>query len=478
MFEPALASKLQSEEHVLSLTMNNPTALKLLAIDDDPQTLSLISDALEDSGLEIITAENPETGFDLFVQARPRVVLLDYVLPRVTGLELLERLLAADPAANVIVITGHYSTESAIEAIQKGACDYLTKPLDFQRLRDRIASVWTEAEIRRKTLLLDQELLEACQFEGIVSRSPLMLEVFARIRRVAPHYKTLLITGATGTGKELVARALHRLSLSQHDRFVAFNCSGLVENLTESELFGYVKGAFTGAMQDRAGLFESADHGTLFLDEVGELSPGAQAKLLRVLQDHQVRRVGSTVSRSVDVRVIAATNRDLRAMVREGKFREDLYYRLAVVEIALPTLASRREDLPLLERYFVQKFAAEYAKPVAGLTRRAQSRMATYPWPGNIRELENVIGNACMMTDSKFLDISDLPERLQGDFNDPLATDDAFLPLEEVQRRHVLRVLEMVGGNKVRAAEILGVGRATIYQLLARIKLEKNKESA
>lgn len=305
-----------------------------------------------------------------------------------------------------------------------------------------------------------------------------MLEVFARIRRVAPHYRTLLITGATGTGKELVARALHRLSASQYDRFVAFNCSGLVENLVESELFVYVKGAFTGAMQDRSGLFESADHGTVFLDEVCELSPGAQAKLLRVLQDHQVRRVGSTVSRSVDVRVIAATNRDLRTMVREGKFREDLYYRLAVVEIALPTLASRREDLPLLERYFVQKFAAEYNKPVAGLTRRAQSRMATYPWPGNIRELENVIGNACMMTEGKFLDIGDLPERLQGEFNDPLAADDAFLPLEEVQRRHILRVLEMVGGNKVRAAEILGVGRATIYQILARIKLEKNKESA
>jgi DNA-binding NtrC family response regulator len=458
--------------------MSKPNALKLLAIDDDPQTLSLIADALEGEGLEILTAEDAEAGFDLFVQTRPRIVLLDFVMPKVSGLQLLERMLACDPAANVVIITGHYSTESAIEAIQKGACDYLTKPLDFQRLRDRIASVWTEAEIRRKTLLLDQELLQACQFEGIVSRSPLMLEVFAKIRRVAPHFKTLLISGATGTGKELVARALHRLSPAQADRFVAFNCSGLVENLAESELFGYVKGAFTGAAQDRAGLFESADHGTIFLDEVGELSPGAQAKLLRVLQDHHVRRVGSSASRSVDVRVIAATNRDLRALVRDGKFREDLYYRLAVVEIVLPSLASRREDLPLLERYFVQKYAAEYNKPVAGLTRRAQGRMATYPWPGNIRELENVIGNACMMTEGKFLDVSDLPERLQGDFNDQLAADDALLSLEEIQRRHILRVLELVGGNKVRAAEILGVGRATIYQLLARIKLEKKEESA
>jgi DNA-binding NtrC family response regulator len=460
------------------VVMNKTIKAKLLAIDDDPQHLMFIADALEEESLEILTAEDPEAGFELFLQARPRIVLLDFVMPRISGMEMLDRMISVDPATNIVVITGHYSTESAIEAIQKGACDYLTKPLDMQRLRTRIASVLTEAEIRRKTLLLDQELLKACQFEGIVSRSPLMLEVFAKIRRVAPHFNTLLITGATGTGKELVARALHRLSPAQPDRFVAFNCSGLVESLTDSELFGYVRGAFTGATQDRIGLLESADRGTIFFDEVGELSPGAQAKLLRVLQDHQVRRVGSSVPRSVNVRVIAATNRDLRGLVREGKFREDLFYRLAVIDIALPTLANRREDLPLLERHFVQKFAAEYKKPVSGLTRRAQSRMATYPWPGNIRELENVIGNACMMTEGKFLDVNDLPERFQGEFNGQLMTDDALLPLEEVERRHVLRVLELVGGNKVRAAEILGIGRATIYQLLARMKLEKNEETA
>jgi len=458
--------------------MDKKTTTRLLAIDDDPQTLILISDALEEEGLEILTAQDAEAGFELFLQVRPRIVLLDFVMPKISGMELLDRMIAADPGTNIIVVTGHYSTESAIEAIQKGACDYLTKPLDMQRLRARIASVLTEAEIRHKTLLLDQQLLQACQFEGIVSRSPLMLDVFAKIRRVAPHFRTLLITGATGTGKELVARALHRLSPAQPDRFVPFNCSGLVESLTDSELFGYVRGAFTGATQDRAGLFESADRGTIFLDEVGELSPGAQAKLLRVTQDHQVRRVGSSVSRPLDVRVIAATNRDLRSLVREGKFREDLYYRLAVIDVALPTLANRREDLPLLERHFVQKFAAEYKKPVAGLTRRAQSRMSTYPWPGNIRELESVIGNACMMAGGKFLDINDLPERFRGEVNDQLMTDDALLPLEEVERRHVLRVLELVGGNKVRAAEILGVGRATIYQLLARMKLEKSEESA
>jgi DNA-binding NtrC family response regulator len=457
--------------------MSDDTQQKLLAIDDDQSSLNLVADALEQEGLEIFTADDGELGFEQFLRQRPKIVLLDYVMPKVSGLEILDRMLAVDPAVNVILITGHYSTESAIQAIQKGACDYLTKPLDLQRLRDRIASVLTEAEIRRKTLQLDQELLKACQFEGIVSRSPLMLEVFARMRRVAPHFKTLLISGPTGTGKELIARALHRLSPAQKDRFVAFNCSGLVETLAESELFGYAKGAFTGAIQDRAGLFESADKGTIFLDEVGELSLAAQAKLLRVLQDHCVRRVGSTFSKPIDVRVIAATNRDLRVMVRDAQFREDLYYRLAVVELTLPPLASRREDLPLLERFFIQKYAIEYGKPISGLTRRAQSRMATYPWPGNIRELENVIGNACMMAEGKFLDIDDLPDCLQREFSGHTA-DESLLSLEEVQKRHVLRVLDLVGGNKSRAAEILGVGRATIYELLSRMKVEKKETSA
>ncbi len=458
--------------------MSTPSLFKLLAIDNDPRTLALISDTLGDDGLEILTAEDPEAGFETFLRTRPRIVLLNLLMKEVSGIDVLKRMISSDPGSNVIVISGHYSAESAMEAIQQGACDYLTKPLDFRRLRHRIASFLAEAEIRRKTLLLDRELTQACQFEGIVSRSPLMLDVFAKIRRVAPHFRTVLVTGATGTGKELVAQALHRLSADPPGRFVACNCSALVESLVESELFGYVKGAFTGATQDKAGLFENANGGAIFLDEIGDLSLGGQAKLLRVLQDHQIRRVGSSASREVDVRVITATNRDLRKMVREGQFREDLYYRLAVVEIALPPLANRREDLPLLQRYFVERFAAEYKKPVLGLTRRAQGVMATYPWPGNIRELENVVGNACMMVDGKFIDTNDLPERLRSPFTGDSVIDEDLLPLDEVQRRHVIRVLERVGGNKARAAEILGLGRATIYQLLSRMKIEKRDESA
>ncbi|MGA9509715.1 MAG: sigma-54 dependent transcriptional regulator [Candidatus Sulfotelmatobacter sp.] len=458
--------------------MNALNTFKLLVIGDDPRNRALILETLSPEGLEIVTASDPEAGFELFLQAQPRHVVLDLKLPDAMRIDLVERLVRTDPSVNVILISDHYSADSAVEAIQRGACDYLTRPIDFQRLRIRIASFLAEAEIRQRTLGLEHELVQACQFEGIVSRSPIMLEVFATMRRVAPHFRTALITGPTGTGKELVARALHTLSPALADRFVVCNCSALVESLVESELFGYVKGAFTGAIQDKAGLFESADGGAIFLDEIGELSPGAQAKLLRVLQDHKVRRVGSNSPREVDLRVIAATNRDLRAMVREGKFREDLYYRLAVVEIDLPALTNRREDFPLLQRYFVEKFAAQYEKPIAGITRRAQSRLASYPWPGNIRELESVIGNACMMTDCKFLDIADLPLRIRTQSSDQSPTDEALFSLEEISRRHVMRVLERVGGNKARAAEILGVGRATIYQLLSRMKLESRGESA
>lgn len=459
--------------------MNLPSKFKLLAIDDDSQNLEIIKLALNRDELEILTAQDPEEGFEIFLRTRPRIVLLDLVMPKVSGIQILERILKVDPGVDVILITAHYTPESAVEAIQKGAADYLTKPLDIEKLRSRIANLLADAETRKKAFRLDQELIDAYQFEGIVGRSPLMLEVYAKIRRIAPHFRTVLVTGATGTGKELVAHALHRLSPASRGPFVVCNCSALVDNLVESELFGYVRGAFTGANQDKVGLFEHANGGTIFLDEIGELAPTTQAKLLRVLQNRQVQRVGSLNARDIDVRVIAATHRNLKTMVRENQFREDLYYRLAVVEISLPILANRREDLPLLERYFIEKFSGEYKKPISGLVRRAQTRLATYPWPGNVRELENVIGNACMMAEGNLIDISDLPERLRGQLNEDLGADDTFLSLDELQRRHVLRVLEGVGGNKARAAEVLGIGRATIYQLLSRMKIEEpNKGTA
>jgi DNA-binding NtrC family response regulator len=443
---------------------------KLLAIDDEAPSLEFIKDALSSSGVEILTASDPKIGLEIFKRVRPQIVLLDLMMPGIRGLELLEWILAVDPGAEVILMTGHYSTESAVEAIQKGACDYLDKPLNVGKLRRRVGELLSEAQVRLRTQEIEHELLDACQFAGIVGRSPLMLDVFAKLRRVAPHFRTVLVTGPTGTGKELVARALHRLSPVGSGPFAVCNCSAIVETLVESELFGHVRGAFTGATQDKIGVFEYGNRGTVFLDEIGEFSLTAQSKLLRVLQSQEIQRIGSPVLRAIDVRVIAATNRDLQSMVSDGKFREDLYYRLAMVEIPLPRLTDRREDLPLLERHFLQRFAAAYKKPLAGITRRAQTRMAIYPWPGNIRELENVIGNACMMVDGTVIDIRDLPEPVRGQSGGVAAQDEIMMPLQELQKRHVMRVLEHVGGNKSQAAEMLGISRATIYQLLADAK--------
>ncbi len=449
---------------------------KVLVIDDDPQQLELVRAALTQDGIEIFTASGPEAGLEIFARERPHIVLLDLKMPKMSGMEVLERMVAADPGANVILMTAHYSTDSAVEAIQKGAYDYLTKPLDVLSLQARIATLLAEAKQRQHTLELELELLKAYEFQGIIGRSPLMLEVFAGVRRVAPHFRNVLVLGPTGTGKELVARALHRLSPVAAKELAVCNCSALVETLLESELFGYVRGAFTGASQDKIGLFEYANGGTVFLDEIGDLPLPAQAKLLRVLQNQEVQRVGSPATRKVDVRVIAATHRDLRAMVREGKFREDLYYRLSMVEIHLPRLRDRKEDFPLLLRHFTRKFASSYDKPISGITRRAQTLLARYSWPGNVRELENVMGNTCMMVTGGVIDVSDLPEYLSASTASP--QDEGLLTLEEVQKRHVLHVLEQVGNNKARAADVLNISRATLYNFLAKSESEAKAAKA
>ena len=443
------------------------SAVTIVAIDDDPESLELIHEALDQKELRILTATDPDSGTELVVRHRPQVVLLDLVLPNTSGMDLLERILELEPATDVILITGHYSTESAVEAIRKGASDYINKPVSIAELRQRIDKLVAEARRRQLASHLGAELLEASQFEGMVGHSPLMLEVFARVRRIAPHFRSVLISGATGTGKELVAQRLHQLSPAASGRFVVCNAPAVIETLFESELFGHVKGAFTGATQDKMGLFEYADGGALFLDEIGEMPLATQSKLLRVLQNQEVQRVGSLATRRVDVRVIAATNRNLREMIEEKQFREDLYYRLSMIEIKLPRLAERKEDLPLLERFFMNRFAAEYKKVIRGLTPRAQIVLSRYSWPGNVRELENVLGHACMMVEGDTIDVRDLPEQLRSPASqESLEEDEDLLPLAEVHRRHARRVLERANGNKVRAARILGINRATLYRLL------------
>jgi len=438
--------------------------LKLLVVDDDAATLDSIAGAVGPDDLRLLGATGAEPALEMMAREQPHIILLD---PAVAGLDLLDRMLDFDPGATIFVISAQHSVETAVEAIRRGAHDFLHKPLALDALRQRVEQWNAEAGERCRTLQLDQQLMRAYRFEGMVGRSPLMLDVYSRIRRVAPHFSTVLVTGETGTGKELVAAALHKLSPMSRGPFVFCNSTAIVETLFESELFGYVKGAFTGAVQDRAGLFEFASGGTLFMDEIGELPLAAQSKLLRVLQNQEVQRVGSPAARKVDVRVVAATNRDLHQMVVQKQFRDDLYYRLSMVEIQLPRLVTRKEDLPLLERHFIESFAAKYKKSVRGITRRAQALLARYSWPGNVRELENILGYACMMADREVVDIRDFPERLRTQATTEHATpDESMLPLDELDRRHARKVMDRVGGNRVRAAGILGISRATLYRLL------------
>jgi DNA-binding NtrC family response regulator len=429
-------------------------------------TLDLVKAALKQQPLEILTASDPEAGLELVLRERPQIVLLDLMMPKMSGMELLDRIVDAAPETDVVLLTGHYSTDSAVEAIRKGACDYLTKPISVADLRQRMSRFIGEARRKQVAQDLENELLRAHQFEGMVGRSPLMLAVFTRIRRVAPHFRTALVTGATGTGKELVAEALHKLSPVSGGRFAVVNCSAVVETLFESELFGHVRGAFTGASQDKIGLFEYANGGTVFLDEIGDMPLETQSKLLRVLENGEIQRVGSPVVRKVQVRVIAASNRSLPDLMAAKQFREDLYYRLSMVEIKLPRLAERREDLPLLTRFFVQEFASQYGKPIRGLTPRAEILLFRYAWPGNVRELKSALGSACMMAEGDLIDVRDLPEHLHTPPPEASETGGDLRTLEEVERRHVERVLGSVGGNKARAAKILGINRATVYRIL------------
>jgi DNA-binding NtrC family response regulator len=441
--------------------------ISLIIIDDNLRSLEFISTALAGDGVQIFTASSPEEGLDLVYTHRPQVVMTDLVMPQMTGLEVLERITEFDPVIDVILMTAHYTTETAVEAIRKGAADYLNKPISLATLRDRVGRIINAALQRQQVRNAEDRVMETAQFEGIVGRSPQMWEMFSRIQRVAPHYRSVLITGQTGTGKELVAQALHRLS-RVNGKFVVLNCSAVVETLFESELFGHVRGAFTGADRDKPGLFEHASGGTLFLDEIGDMPLTTQAKLLRVLQNQEVQRVGSLTPQKADVRIVAATNKDLRSAISERQFREDLYFRLSMVEVHTPSLTERLDDLPLLARHFVKKFSQQYKKEVRGLTQRAQIALGRHTWPGNVRELENVIGHGCMMTMTDMIDVTDLPPLESQNVQHTGATPPANLPgatqtfnqsFEEHEKRLVTDALNQAEGNQSKAARQLRIGR-------------------
>ncbi len=462
------------------------SSVLLVLIDDNRNSLKLLTASLQQEDLEILAFGDPEQALDTIYARHPQIVITDLVMPSLSGIDILDRVMQFDPSIDVVLMTAHYSSESAVEAIKKGATDYLTKPVSIATLRLRIEALISEARRRQRDVALEESMLANSQFQGILGRSPQMWDVFAHIRRIAPHYRSVLITGETGTGKDLAAQAIHRLSPASQGNFVVVNCSAIVETLFESELFGHVKGAFTGATHDKIGLFEHANHGTLFLDEIGDMPTGTQAKLLRALQNQEIHRVGSLAPRHVDVRVIAATNRDLQARIVAGQFRDDLYYRLAMVEIALPSLSDRKEDLKLLVRHFIERFSRDYQKQIRGITQRAQILLSRHSWPGNVRELENVVGYACMMVIGDTLDVMELPAYLRQKTPAvatagaeetaatpmPMNRTDSTHPSESLsdQEKFILvKALEAAGGNQADAARHLRIGRNAL-----RYKLKKH----
>ena len=457
----------------------------LLVVDDEQGILDVVGRFARRAGFDVVACSGGQEAIAQMQVRRADLVMVDLRMPDVGGLDVLRAIRETDPHCQAVLMTGFASVDTAVEAIKLGATDYLSKPLDFARLEQLLTGVREELERRRSLLSMEGDLARRLEFAGMIGRGPVMQELFGMIRRLAPHVRTALITGETGTGKELVARALHKTGPRRDRRFVTVNCSAVVETLFESELFGHVRGAFTGATENKPGFFELADGGTLFLDEIGELPLTVQAKLLRVLELGEVHRVGSLEPRRVNVHVLAATNRDLRAEVASGRFRSDLYYRLNIVEVKLPPLRDRREDIPYLTAAFVRDTSDRLQKPLLGLTPGVERMLTAAQWDGNVRELRNVIERACILTDGDFITERELASSLPvaGPAAAapviPAAGSQAFVPaaspesdlLVNVERDHIQRALVRANGNKKAAAKMLGLSRRALYRRLERLDL-------
>ncbi len=446
----------------------NKGSIRLLIVDDDPIALNLLEEVLLKEGYAVTTAMSGEEAIALGTDHLFDLVITDVRMGNKDGMEVLRSFRKTAPETTVIMITAFGSIETAIEAIREGAFDYISKPFKLEEIKLTIERALEQRRLLQENKLFRQELVQKYQFENVVGRTPQILQVYKTIAKVANTKSTVLLYGESGTGKELVARSIHYNSQRNSRPFVPVDCASLVETLLETELFGHVKGAFTGALFAKRGLFEEAEGGTLFLDELSNLSLSMQTRLLRFLQDHEIKRVGGTENIKLDVRIIAATNQVLETLVKEGKFREDLFYRLNVVSITLPPLRERRDDIPLLTNHFLHKFCEEHHKDISHVSPEALEILTQYAWPGNVRELENTIERAVILSSHPIILPGDLPQHIlgAGGKKDLMLFPEKPLSLKEVEKSYVLKVLQETKGNKKKAAEILGIDRTTLYRIL------------
>jgi two-component system response regulator AtoC len=450
----------------------------LLVVDDDAETRDLLSEFLGEAGHRVVTSGSGEEALEIGKRESFDVIISDMRLgPNLTGLDVLRAYKSIQPESEVILITAFGSMETAIEAVKAGAFDYISKPFKIDEVLLQVERALGNRQLVRENRNLKRQLGSQGQMTSLVGRSPQMLEIYKKIAMVADSPSTVLICGESGTGKELVARAIHGNGPRADQCFYPVNCGALTETLLETELFGHVRGSFTGAIENKRGIFEEASGGTVFLDEVSEMSPALQVKVLRVMEDQEIRRIGSNQPVRVDVRMIAASNRNLADLVEEGKFRSDLYYRLRVIEIEIPPLRERLEDVPLLVEHFLKKLGRERNKPLE-ISTVALSTLMVYTWPGNVRELENALESAVALNRSGIIGPAELPAKVREETRDRKRLEDFFeaLPtLEEMEKRYLLHVLKVTKGNKAAAASILEINRRTLYRKLEGYRNSKGK---
>jgi DNA-binding NtrC family response regulator len=439
--------------------------LSVLVVEDEESTRKLCADVAESCGMKALVAGSVEEALRRLETHAIDIVVTDMILPPSSGLDLLKQVHEMYPQIAVLVLTQYGTIDSAVAATRMGAVDYVTKPFHIDDLRARLERVARDMDLDRENRLLREQLRSKPGFGGMIGVSAKMQRVYKMIEKVSQHEYPVLILGESGTGKELVAKSIHYSGIRKERPFAPVDCSSLVPTLIESELFGYVKGAFTGAMQSKQGLLEAAQGGTLFLDEIGDMPVDLQAKLLRALQEREVKPVGSTERRHINIRIIAATNRDLESAIRTGAFRQDLYFRLNVVQIKLPPLRERKSDIQLMVISFLEKFSDPHGPPRA-ISDDAMRRLIAYDWPGNVRELENAIERAVAMGSGPVVHVGDLPSSLHYPSSERVPDKDELLPMEELERRAILRTLRETGGDKLAAARMLGIGKTTLYRKL------------